>query len=95
VIAAAGSGERLGAGGPKAFVELAGRPLLDYSLDAFKAAGCVAEIVVAVPPGYEEQVASRGVVALTGGEHRSNRWPRRSSSAGRRSWLCTTPRGRW
>ncbi|HET9119980.1 MAG TPA: 2-C-methyl-D-erythritol 4-phosphate cytidylyltransferase [Solirubrobacterales bacterium] len=71
MIAAAGSGERLGAGGPKAFVELAGRPLLDYSLDAFKAAGCVAEIVVAVPPGHEEQVASRGVVAVTGGEHRS------------------------
>ena len=35
VIAAAGSGERLGAGGPKAFVELAGRPLIAWSLDAF------------------------------------------------------------
>jgi 2-C-methyl-D-erythritol 4-phosphate cytidylyltransferase len=71
VIAAAGSGERLGAGGPKAFVELAGRPLLDYSLDAFKAAGRVAEIVVAVPPTQETAVADRGVVAVAGGEHRS------------------------
>jgi 2-C-methyl-D-erythritol 4-phosphate cytidylyltransferase len=71
VIAAAGSGERLGAGGPKAFVELAGRPLLDWSLDAFRAAECVIEIVVAAPPGSESEVADRGVVAVAGGAHRS------------------------
>lgn len=53
VIAAAGSGERLGAGGPKAFVPLAGRPMLEWSLDAFRAAG-VAAVIVAVPPGVEE-----------------------------------------
>jgi 2-C-methyl-D-erythritol 4-phosphate cytidylyltransferase len=71
VIAAAGSGQRLGAGGPKAFVELAGRPLLDWSLDAFRAAESIAEIVVAVPPGQESLVAERGVVAVAGGQHRS------------------------
>jgi 2-C-methyl-D-erythritol 4-phosphate cytidylyltransferase len=71
VIAAAGSGERLGAGGPKAFVELAGRPLLEWSLDAFRAAGSIAEIVVAAPPGQEGSVAERGIVAVAGGEHRS------------------------
>ena len=71
MIAAAGSGERLGAGGPKAFVELAGRPLLDWSLDAFRAAESIAEIVVAVPPGQESSVAERGVVAVAGGQHRS------------------------
>jgi 2-C-methyl-D-erythritol 4-phosphate cytidylyltransferase len=71
VIAAAGSGERLGAGGPKAFAEVAGRPLLDWSLDAFRSAGSVTEIVVAVPPGEEGFVAERGVVAVAGGEHRS------------------------
>ena len=71
MIAAAGSGERLGAGGPKAFVELGGRPLLDWSLDAFKEAGTVDEIVVASPPGHEEAVAERGVLAVAGGEHRS------------------------
>ncbi len=32
VIAAAGSGDRLGAGGPKALAEVAGRPLLAWSL---------------------------------------------------------------
>jgi 2-C-methyl-D-erythritol 4-phosphate cytidylyltransferase len=71
VIAAAGSGERLGAGGPKAFVELAGRPLLEWSLDAFKEAATVTEIVVATPPAQEASVAERGVLAVAGGEHRS------------------------
>jgi 2-C-methyl-D-erythritol 4-phosphate cytidylyltransferase len=71
VIAAAGSGKRLGAGGPKAFVELAGRPLLDWSIDAFRGAASIAEIVVAVPPGQEGPVAERGVVAVAGGRHRS------------------------
>ena len=70
MIAAAGSGQRLGAGGPKALVEVAGRPLLDWSLEAFRAAS-VDEIVVAVPPGEEDAVAERGVVAVAGGEHRS------------------------
>ncbi|HET8956242.1 MAG TPA: 2-C-methyl-D-erythritol 4-phosphate cytidylyltransferase, partial [Solirubrobacterales bacterium] len=40
-MAAAGSGERLGAGGPKAFVELGGRPMLEWSLEAFRAAGSI------------------------------------------------------
>jgi 2-C-methyl-D-erythritol 4-phosphate cytidylyltransferase len=71
VIAAAGSGHRLGAGGPKAFVEVAGRPLLDWSLDAFAAAEAVGEIVVAAPAGHEDAVAQRGVAAVAGGEHRS------------------------
>ncbi len=71
MIAAAGSGERLGAGGPKAFVELAGRPLLDWSLDAFKEAATVTEVVVAAPPGQEGAIADRGVLAVAGGEHRS------------------------
>jgi 2-C-methyl-D-erythritol 4-phosphate cytidylyltransferase len=71
VIAAAGSGQRLGAGGPKAFVELAGRRLLDWSLDAFRSSDSIEEIVVSVPPGREEEVSGDGVIAVAGGEHRS------------------------
>jgi len=53
IIPAAGSGERLGASGPKAFVMCGGRPLLDWSLDVL---GSVCDrVVVAVPPGYEEE----------------------------------------
>ncbi|MGE5745695.1 MAG: 2-C-methyl-D-erythritol 4-phosphate cytidylyltransferase [Solirubrobacterales bacterium] len=71
MIAAAGSGQRLGAGGPKAFVEVAGRPLIEWSLDAFRAASTIGEIVVAAPPGHHELASGRGLVAVAGGEHRS------------------------
>jgi 2-C-methyl-D-erythritol 4-phosphate cytidylyltransferase len=71
VIAAAGSGQRLGAGGPKAFVEVAGRPLLEWSLDAFRSASSIGEIVVAAPAGREDVAADQVVVTVAGGEHRS------------------------
>jgi 2-C-methyl-D-erythritol 4-phosphate cytidylyltransferase len=71
VIAAAGTGERLGAGGPKAFVKLAGRPMLEWSLDAFRGAGSIDEIVIAAPPCEQDRAAEQGVVAVAGGAHRS------------------------
>ena len=52
LLVAAGSGSRLGASVPKAFVELAGRPMLEWSLDALRAAG-ISEIVVALPDGVD------------------------------------------
>ena len=51
IIPAAGSGERLGAAGPKAFALCGGRPLLDWSLDVLEAV--CDRVVVAVPSGYE------------------------------------------
>jgi 2-C-methyl-D-erythritol 4-phosphate cytidylyltransferase len=65
LLVAAGRGERLGASGPKAFVMLAGRPMLEWSLDALRAAPSVERVVVAVPPG----VAFAD--AVQGGEARS------------------------
>ena len=50
LLVAAGSGERLGADRPKAFVVLAGRAMLEWSLDALRAAG-LTDIVVAAPAG--------------------------------------------
>ena len=47
---AAGSGSRLGAGKPKAFVEVGGRTMLEWSLMAIRAAG-ITEIIVALPEG--------------------------------------------
>lgn len=52
VIVAAGSGRRLGASVPKAFVSLNGRPMLEYSLTAFQACPRVDCIVLVVPPGH-------------------------------------------
>jgi 2-C-methyl-D-erythritol 4-phosphate cytidylyltransferase len=64
VIAAAGSGERLGAGGPKALVQAAGRPLVAWCLDAFAAAGTVGRAVVAAPPGAEGAIAALAPAGL-------------------------------
>ena len=44
LIVAAGSGERLGASRPKAFVTLAGKPMVQWSVEAMRAAPSVGEI---------------------------------------------------
>jgi 2-C-methyl-D-erythritol 4-phosphate cytidylyltransferase len=54
VLAAAGSGDRLGADRPKAFVRLGDRPLLGESLERLDASDWIDAIVVAAPPGWEE-----------------------------------------
>src|SRR5690349_15385307 len=54
VLAAAGSGERLGADRPKAFVRLGEQPLLAESLARLDASEWIDAIVVAAPPGWEE-----------------------------------------
>jgi 2-C-methyl-D-erythritol 4-phosphate cytidylyltransferase len=68
LIVAAGSGVRLGAGAPKAFVELAGKPMLHWSVEALQAAPSVAEIVVALPEGWS---APEGATGVRGGRVRS------------------------
>lgn len=69
VIAAAGSGERLGAGGPKALVEVGGRPMLAWSVSAFAAAPEVGAAVIAAPPGHEAEIeAAAADAAGDGGE---------------------------
>lgn len=55
VVPAAGSGERLGAGRPKAFVKLGGKPLLEHALDGLRASGVVDAVVVAVPPALTDE----------------------------------------
>ena len=54
VLAAAGSGERLGADQPKAFVRLGEQPLLGESLGRLDASEWIDAIVVVAPPGWEE-----------------------------------------
>src|SRR3954449_4810509 len=55
VVPAAGSGERLAAGAPKAFVNLGGRPMLEHALDGLRNSGVVDTVVVAVPPNRTDQ----------------------------------------
>jgi 2-C-methyl-D-erythritol 4-phosphate cytidylyltransferase len=78
LIAAAGSGERLGIDRPKAFAVLGGRPLLAESLDRLDRCPLIDAIVVAAPPGWEEPsillaeelTASKVVACVTGGSTR-------------------------
>jgi 2-C-methyl-D-erythritol 4-phosphate cytidylyltransferase len=67
LLVAAGSGERLGASRPKAFVTLAGRPMLEWSVEALRAAG-LSEVIVALPAG---ESAPSGCVGVPGGRTRS------------------------
>lgn len=71
VIAAAGSGERLGAGGPKAFVPLAGRPMVEWSIAAFRACEPIGSIVVACRPGHAHELGGDDLGVVEGGVTRS------------------------
>lgn len=78
ILVAAGRGERMGAGRPKAFLELAGQPLLLRAARAFDAAPSVASIVAVVP---EAEVAparellaplAKPVAVVAGGARRQD-----------------------
>ncbi|HYN56746.1 MAG TPA: 2-C-methyl-D-erythritol 4-phosphate cytidylyltransferase [Motilibacterales bacterium] len=79
IVPAAGSGERLGAGVPKAMALLAGQPILAHAVRALVADARVGLVVVAAPEGLEDAMAataaaeSRGVpvVGVTGGATRA------------------------
>ncbi len=79
LIVAAGGGERLGAGRPKALVELAGRSLLQRSVDLMLAVDGVERVVVALPPGI---AAPAGTVGVEGGATRSESVARALAAAG-------------
>ncbi|MGH3749225.1 MAG: 2-C-methyl-D-erythritol 4-phosphate cytidylyltransferase [Micromonosporaceae bacterium] len=77
LIPAAGRGERLGPGVPKAMRELGGEPLLAHAVRRMAAAPSVAHIVVAAPSGLEGQVRlllkerdHAAVTVVTGGSDR-------------------------
>jgi len=78
ILVAAGRGERMGADCPKAFVELAGQPLLLRAARAFDESDEVDGLVAVVPAGWEPM--ARGVLGglkklravVPGGERRQD-----------------------
>ena len=58
VVPAAGGGERLGAGIPKAFVDLRGRTLLEWAVDGLLASGVISRVIVGVPPDRVDAAAA-------------------------------------
>jgi 2-C-methyl-D-erythritol 4-phosphate cytidylyltransferase len=80
VVVAAGSGERLGAGRPKAYVRFGGRTLLAASLLALEEHEAVDGVIVVVPDGWEERTslladdlcATKIAAAVPGGAARAD-----------------------
>jgi len=68
LVVAAGRGERLGSATPKAFLPVAGKPMIQWSIDALRAVPAVTRIVVALPPGGQ---APSGTIGVPGGATRS------------------------
>jgi len=79
LVPAAGKGERLGPGAPKAIREIAGTPMLVYAVKALASSPVVDVVVVAAPSDYREDVGSllqpqefsAEVFVVAGGESRS------------------------
>jgi 2-C-methyl-D-erythritol 4-phosphate cytidylyltransferase len=71
LIVAAGRGEGLGDGRPKALVSLCGRPMLEWSVASLHAVPAVRSIVIALPPD-ELGAAPEGTIAVAGGVQRSH-----------------------
>ncbi len=80
VIVAAGSGERLGAEHPKAFVAFGENPLIAASVSALDDHPGIDGIVLVVPAGWEERAtfmaddigAGKASIAVVGGASRSD-----------------------
>jgi 2-C-methyl-D-erythritol 4-phosphate cytidylyltransferase len=80
VVVAAGSGSRLGAGVPKAFVHLRGRPLLAHAVDTVRRMPGLTSLVVVAPPGLTDSSHAHwsgvelppGAVVVPGGAERTD-----------------------
>lgn len=72
IIPAAGSGERLGAKLPKALVQIVGRTLIEHCVA--RLATVSAQIVIAAPAGFEDQIRAlfgESATVVTGGATRT------------------------
>lgn len=80
IIVAAGSGERLGATRPKAFVDVAGKTLLEHALESVNGLESACQVIVVAPHnwlGAAEDLSSKTLASrhrlsvVTGGDSRS------------------------
>jgi 2-C-methyl-D-erythritol 4-phosphate cytidylyltransferase/2-C-methyl-D-erythritol 2,4-cyclodiphosphate synthase len=74
IIAAGGSGTRLGAAVPKQLLQLGGRTILQRAIDAFRSHPGVAEVIVALPEAIVAAPPSwlEGVRVVAGGARRQD-----------------------
>lgn len=75
VVPAAGSGERLAAGLPKAFFQLDGRTLIERAVDGLLQSGVVDRVVVAVPADRTDRaklILGEDATVVAGGVNRGD-----------------------
>lgn len=75
VVPAAGSGERLGAGIPKAYVVLGDRTMLEHAVDGLLASGVIRLVVVAAPSELVDRTSAMldgRAIVVEGGAERSD-----------------------
>jgi 2-C-methyl-D-erythritol 4-phosphate cytidylyltransferase len=81
IITAAGIGKRMGAGRPKQYLEVAGKPIVVHTIERFMGADGIEQLIVTVPPGdeasFESDIAkplglSEHVEVVAGGERRQD-----------------------
>ena len=75
VVPAAGSGERLAAGVPKAFFQLVGRTLVEHAVGGLLDSGVVDRVVVAVPADRTDRaklILGRDAIVVAGGANRGD-----------------------
>jgi 2-C-methyl-D-erythritol 4-phosphate cytidylyltransferase/2-C-methyl-D-erythritol 2,4-cyclodiphosphate synthase len=76
IIAAGGRGRRLGGAKPKQLLDLGGRPMLQWSIDAFLACEHVRDVVVVGPPEWLDAppacLRRLGVRLVAGGDRRQD-----------------------
>lgn len=61
IILAGGTGERFGKEGGKQLVEIAGKPILTWSAEAFDAVGDIGLIVIVCPEGRQDEYLKRAI----------------------------------
>jgi 2-C-methyl-D-erythritol 4-phosphate cytidylyltransferase / 2-C-methyl-D-erythritol 2,4-cyclodiphosphate synthase len=77
IIAAAGAGRRLGADAPKQFLDLDGRPMIEWSVAAFAAHPRVQDVIVVLPddgtPSWADRLErSASIQVVRGGARRQD-----------------------
>ena len=99
VVPAAGSGERLAAGVPKAFYQLDGRTLVERAVDGLLESGVVDRVVVAVPADRTDRaklILGGDATVVAGGANRGDSVSRALAAVtdGRRTRVCAGARRR-
>lgn len=56
IILAGGVGERVGLSTPKQLIKIAGRPIIEHTLDVFENSSVIDEIIVMMKPGYLDDI---------------------------------------